>query len=67
MALDEEEENKNGIEGDYWVALFFASIKLSIFYISICENIIPYYWMPKYTNATDPSARTLTHYTSDKI
>jgi asparagine synthase (glutamine-hydrolysing) len=33
---------------------------------SICENIIPYYWMPKYTNATDPSARTLTHYTSDK-
>jgi asparagine synthase (glutamine-hydrolysing) len=31
---------------------------------SICENIIPYYWMPRYTNATDPSARTLTHYTS---
>ena len=22
-------------------------------------NIIPYYWMPKWTNATDPSARTL--------
>jgi asparagine synthase (glutamine-hydrolysing) len=32
---------------------------------SICEKIIPYYWMPKYTNATDPSARTLTHYTTD--
>ena len=32
---------------------------------SICEKIIPYYWMPKYTNATDPSARTLTHYTND--
>lgn len=30
-----------------------------------CENIVPYYWMPKYTDATDPSARTLTFY-SDK-
>lgn len=39
MALDEEEETKNGIEGDYWVALFFASSKLGIFYISIPENI----------------------------
>ena len=27
-----------------------------------CEHIVPYYWMPKYTNATDPSARTLTVY-----
>ena len=26
------------------------------------EHIVPYYWMPKYTNATDPSARTLEHY-----
>jgi asparagine synthase (glutamine-hydrolysing) len=26
------------------------------------ENIIPYFWMPKYTNATDPSARTLAIY-----
>eukprot|EP00914_Ancora_sagittata_P032270 GHVO01065365.1.p2 GENE.GHVO01065365.1~~GHVO01065365.1.p2 ORF type:complete len:222 (+),score=28.49 GHVO01065365.1:1103-1768(+) len=23
---------------------------------------IPYFWMPKWTNATDPSARTLKHY-----
>jgi asparagine synthase (glutamine-hydrolysing) len=29
-------------------------------------NIIPYYWMPKYTNATDPSARTLELYNEDK-
>ena len=28
-----------------------------------CEHIIPYFWMPKYTNATDPSARTLDIYT----
>ena len=27
-----------------------------------CANIVPYYWMPKYTNATDPSARTLNFY-----
>jgi asparagine synthase (glutamine-hydrolysing) len=27
-----------------------------------CDDIIPYFWMPKYTNATDPSARTLTFY-----
>ena len=27
-----------------------------------CEHIIPYFWMPKYTNATDPSARTLCFY-----
>jgi asparagine synthase (glutamine-hydrolysing) len=27
-----------------------------------CTSIVPYFWMPKYTNATDPSARTLTFY-----
>ena len=27
-----------------------------------CESIVPYYWMPKFTNATDPSARTLDIY-----
>jgi asparagine synthase (glutamine-hydrolysing) len=27
-----------------------------------CANIVPYYWMPKYTDATDPSARTLAFY-----
>jgi asparagine synthase (glutamine-hydrolysing) len=26
------------------------------------KNILPYYWMPKYTNTNDPSARTLTVY-----
>lgn len=28
-----------------------------------CSHILPYFWMPKYTDATDPSARTLTFYT----
>uniref|UniRef100_A0A6C0EUI3 asparagine synthase (glutamine-hydrolyzing) n=1 Tax=viral metagenome TaxID=1070528 RepID=A0A6C0EUI3_9ZZZZ len=27
-----------------------------------CGNIIPYFWMPKYVNATDASARTLNIY-----
>jgi asparagine synthase (glutamine-hydrolysing) len=27
-----------------------------------CHHILPYFWMPKYTNATDPSARTLEFY-----
>jgi asparagine synthase (glutamine-hydrolysing) len=29
-----------------------------------CSNIVPYFWMPKFTNATDPSARTLDIYES---
>ena len=29
-----------------------------------CQHILPYFWMPKYTNATDPSARTLNFYSS---
>jgi len=30
-----------------------------------CLHILPYFWMPKYTDATDPSARTLNFYSSD--
>jgi asparagine synthase (glutamine-hydrolysing) len=30
------------------------------------SHILPYFWMPKYTNATDPSARTLTFYSDEK-
>lgn len=31
-------------------------------YYPNCSHILPYFWMPKYTNATDPSARTLEIY-----
>jgi len=33
-------------------------------YFKDCENIVPYYWMPKYTNnsTNDPSARTISIY-----
>lgn len=27
-----------------------------------CQHILPYFWMPKYINASDPSARTLVIY-----
>jgi len=27
-----------------------------------CQHLIPYFWMPKYTDAEDPSARTLSFY-----
>ena len=31
-------------------------------YYTDTDNIIPYYWMPKYVKATDASARTLEIY-----
>ncbi len=27
-----------------------------------CGHLIPYYWMPKWSDTTDPSPRTLGHY-----
>uniref|UniRef100_A0A6C0ERM1 asparagine synthase (glutamine-hydrolyzing) n=1 Tax=viral metagenome TaxID=1070528 RepID=A0A6C0ERM1_9ZZZZ len=36
--------------------------KLFLNFYPNCQDILPYYWMPKYTNATDPSARTLDIY-----
>jgi len=32
-----------------------------------CSHILPYFWMPKYTNATDPSARTLNFYSQNNL
>ena len=32
-----------------------------------CYKIIPYFWMPKYTNATDSSARTLDIYETETV
>jgi asparagine synthase (glutamine-hydrolysing) len=45
------------LEKDYYKALF------SLYYPN-CESIVPYYWMPKYIESTDPSARTLSIYSS---
>lgn len=32
-----------------------------------CSHVLPYFWMPKYTNATDPSARTLDFYSINAL
>lgn len=29
-----------------------------------CQHILPYFWMPKYTDSNDPSARTLSFYSN---
>lgn len=42
-------------EQEYYLYLFEKYYKYS-------SNLIPYYWMPKYVNATDSSARTLSIY-----
>jgi hypothetical protein len=42
-------------EQKYYKYLFEQHYPLS-------SNIVPYYWMPKYVNATDASARTLDLY-----
>jgi asparagine synthase (glutamine-hydrolysing) len=34
-------------------------------YYPHCEKIVPYFWMPRYSNASDPSARTLEIYDDD--
>ena len=58
----------------YWENMFIKPFPINIetekmYYRSIFESnyknhtdILPYFWMPKYSNATDPSARTLEIY-----
>jgi asparagine synthase (glutamine-hydrolysing) len=47
--------SKSEIEKKYYKFLFNS-------YYKGIDNIIPHYWMPKYVNATDASARTLDIY-----
>lgn len=35
-------------------------------YPKCAESFIPFYWMPRWTTATDPSARFISHYAADK-
>ena len=63
-------EYYNGLHPNKELKDFKPSIELEKqYYKSIfdkefpnCEHILPYFWMPKYTNASDPSARTLNFY-----
>jgi asparagine synthase (glutamine-hydrolysing) len=43
------------LEKNYYKSIFIK-------YYPNQENIIPFYWMPKYTSSLDPSARTLDFY-----
>jgi asparagine synthase (glutamine-hydrolysing) len=36
-------------------------------YYPNCGNLIPYFWMPKYVDATDASARTLSFYSANVV
>ena len=47
--------NPKTLEQKYYRYIFES------YYVN-CGAIIPYFWMPKYVNATDASARTLEVY-----
>jgi asparagine synthase (glutamine-hydrolysing) len=53
--LKEQAEWINKTEKDWYKDIFDASFPDQ-------EHIRPHYWMPQWTNATDPSARTLSNY-----
>jgi asparagine synthase (glutamine-hydrolysing) len=56
--LDENGKKNIDSEKAYYQSLFNE-------YFPECGGILPYYWMPKYTNAKDPSARVLSFYEGD--
>jgi asparagine synthase (glutamine-hydrolysing) len=49
------EESRMSMESVHYLEIFTE-------YFGECYQVIPYYWMPKWINATDPSARTLDVY-----
>jgi asparagine synthase (glutamine-hydrolysing) len=67
---EELQTNSINLEQDKAYFMFEANIETEkMYYKRIfdkefpnCSHILPYFWMPKYTNATDPSARTLEIY-----
>lgn len=55
MNIEYSFNNPTTKEQQYYRYLFELNYKY-------CEKMIPYFWMPKYVNATDSSARTLSIY-----
>jgi asparagine synthase (glutamine-hydrolysing) len=53
--LKEKAEKEGKTEGYWYKTIFDIEFPNQ-------EHICPHYWMPQWTNATDPSARTLTNY-----
>lgn len=35
-------------------------------YPKLAENFIPFFWMPRWIDVQDPSARFISHYAADK-
>ena len=66
--LETDAKNKLGISHllpqtseQYYYRILFES------YYGGCGDILPYFWMPKYVNAKDASARTLESYTVEAL
>lgn len=55
-ALQQVKEQDPKLAEKKWYKSLFTK------YYSNCENVIPYFWMPKYVKADDASARTLDVY-----
>ena len=53
----------DGYNADIDTEKYYYKMIFDMFFPNM-DSILPYYWMPKYTNATDPSARTLEIYGS---
>jgi asparagine synthase (glutamine-hydrolysing) len=51
----------DGYEANIDTEKYYYKMIFDMFFPNM-DTILPYYWMPKYTNATDPSARTLEIY-----
>ena len=58
------EENTNKYTSCIETEKYYYKKLFDSFYPN-CSSVLPYFWMPKYTNAQDPSARTLTFYNEE--
>jgi asparagine synthase (glutamine-hydrolysing) len=59
------EENTNKFTPSIETEKYYYNKIFNSFYQN-CAHILPYFWMPKYTDAVDPSARTLDLYNEHK-
>jgi len=62
--LNIEEKTNTFLASIYTEKYYYKKVFENVF--PKCEKILPYFWMPKYTDATDPSARTLQIYEKNK-
>jgi asparagine synthase (glutamine-hydrolysing) len=60
MSANASDKSGIEIEKEYYKQIFNE-------YFPNCLHLLPYYWMPKYTEASDPSARTLSFYNEQNV